>query len=147
MVSCPEEWAFGGRGGQGLYVLAPPPNPIHVFTHVNCPPCLQTPSSDFWKELRLALPRKVQYRSMEGDPQTRLQDDKDPMLIVRSRLPEGRTLDPELDPDPEGDLGRLTSPTPDPEKLTLSWREAAEGEGAPEGTQVVGTVPCSRGWL
>lgn len=94
MVSCPEEWAFGGRGGQGLYVLAPPPNPIHVFTHVNCPPCLQTPSSDFWKELRLALPRKVQYRSMEGDPQTRLQDDKDPMLIVRSRLPEGRTLDP-----------------------------------------------------
>ncbi|XP_057582376.1 single Ig IL-1-related receptor isoform X5 [Hippopotamus amphibius kiboko] len=68
-------------------------------------PQLPTPSSDFWKELQLALPRKVQYRTMEGDPQTRLQDDKDPMLIVRGRVPEGRTLDPELDPDPEGDLG------------------------------------------
>ncbi|XP_074193125.1 single Ig IL-1-related receptor isoform X5 [Rhinolophus sinicus] len=65
----------------------------------------RTPSSDFWKELQLALPRKVQYRAMEGDPQTRLQDDKDPMLVVRGRLPEGGTLDPELDPDPEGDLG------------------------------------------
>ncbi|XP_014651303.1 PREDICTED: single Ig IL-1-related receptor isoform X1 [Ceratotherium simum simum] len=64
-----------------------------------------TPSSDFWKELQLALPRKVQYRTTEGDPQTRLQDDKDPMLIVRGRVPEGRTLDPELDPDPDGDLG------------------------------------------
>lgn len=45
---------------------------------------------------------------MEGDPQTRLQDDKDPMLVVRGRLPEGGTLDPELDPDPEGDLGMPT---------------------------------------
>lgn len=96
-----------------------------VHTTLTAPPCLQTPSSDFWKELRLALPRKVQYRSMEGDPQTRLQDDKDPMLIVRGRLPESRTLDPELDPDPEGDLGMSTSPTPDPKKLSLSWREAA----------------------
>lgn len=42
---------------------------------------------------------------MEGDPQTRLQDDKDPMLVVRGRVPEGGTLDPELDPDPAGDLG------------------------------------------
>lgn len=116
---------LGPRRPGSLYVGFTPPNPIHVFTHVNCPPCFQTPSSDFWKELRLALPRKVQYRSMEGDPQTRLQDDKDPMLIVRGRLPEGRTLDPELDPDPEGDLGMPTSPTPDPKKLSLSWREAA----------------------
>ncbi|XP_070639219.1 single Ig IL-1-related receptor isoform X1 [Bos indicus] len=77
----------------------------HLVTLLLWKPGSVTPSSDFWKELRLALPRKVQYRSMEGDPQTRLQDDKDPMLIVRSRLPEGRTLDPELDPDPEGDLG------------------------------------------
>ncbi|XP_017898456.1 PREDICTED: single Ig IL-1-related receptor isoform X2 [Capra hircus] len=77
----------------------------HLVTLLLWKPGSVTPSSDFWKELRLALPRKVQYRSMEGDPQTRLQDDKDPMLIVRGRLPEGRTLDPELDPDPEGDLG------------------------------------------
>lgn len=77
----------------------------HLVTLLLWKPGSVTPSSDFWKELRLALPRKVQYRSMEGDPQTRLQDDKDPMLIVRGQLPEGRTLDPELDPDPEGDLG------------------------------------------
>lgn len=62
---------------------------------------------------------------MEGDPQTRLQDDKDPMLIVGGRGPEGRTLDPELDPDPEGDLGMPTGPTPGPENLRLGWREAA----------------------
>lgn len=74
--------------------------------------CPQTPSSDFWKELRLALPRKVHYRAMEGDPQTRLQDDKDPMLIVGGHIREGRTLDPELDPDPEGDLGMCTQPHP-----------------------------------
>ncbi|XP_008048176.1 single Ig IL-1-related receptor-like, partial [Carlito syrichta] len=63
------------------------------------------PSSDFWKELQLALPRKVQYRPVEGDPQTQLQDDKDPMLTVRGRVREGQAPDPELDPDPEGDLG------------------------------------------
>ncbi|XP_060158650.1 single Ig IL-1-related receptor isoform X1 [Globicephala melas] len=77
----------------------------HLVTLLLWRPGSVTPSSDFWKELQLALPRKVQYRAMEGDPQTRLQDDKDPMLIVRGRVPEGRTLDPELDPDPEGDLG------------------------------------------
>ncbi|XP_057582374.1 single Ig IL-1-related receptor isoform X3 [Hippopotamus amphibius kiboko] len=81
------------------------PHPCHCSHTLAAPRGLQTPSSDFWKELQLALPRKVQYRTMEGDPQTRLQDDKDPMLIVRGRVPEGRTLDPELDPDPEGDLG------------------------------------------
>ncbi|XP_059788452.1 single Ig IL-1-related receptor isoform X3 [Balaenoptera ricei] len=77
----------------------------HLVTLLLWRPGSVTPSSDFWKELQLALPRKVQYRAMEGDPQTRLQDDKDPMLIVRGRVPEGQTLDPELDPDPEGDLG------------------------------------------
>ncbi|XP_047630781.1 single Ig IL-1-related receptor isoform X3 [Phacochoerus africanus] len=77
----------------------------HLVTLLLWRPGSVTPSSDFWKELQLALPRKVQYRAMEGDPQTRLQDDKDPMLIVGGRGPEGRTLDPELDPDPEGDLG------------------------------------------
>lgn len=54
---------------------------------------------------------------MEGDPQTRLQDDKDPMLIVRGHVPEGQALDPELDPDPEGDLGMCTQPHPNPGKL------------------------------
>ncbi|XP_032346272.1 single Ig IL-1-related receptor isoform X1 [Camelus ferus] len=77
----------------------------HLVTLLLWRPGSVMPSSDFWKELQLALPRKVQYRAMEGDPQTRLQDDKDPMLIVGSRVPEGRSLDPELDPDPEGDLG------------------------------------------
>lgn len=77
----------------------------HLVTLLRWKPGSVTPSSNFWKELQLALPRKVQYRAMEGDPQTRLQDDKDPMLVVRGRLPEGGTLDPELDPDPEGDLG------------------------------------------
>lgn len=49
---------------------------------------------------------------MEGDPQTRLQDDKDPMLIVQGHVPEGRTLNVQLDPDPEGDLGMLSWPHP-----------------------------------
>ncbi|XP_053780834.1 single Ig IL-1-related receptor [Desmodus rotundus] len=77
----------------------------HLVTLLRWRPGSVTPSSDFWKELQLALPRKVQYRTREGDPQTRLQDDKDPMLIVRGHVSEGRTLDPELDLDPEGDLG------------------------------------------
>ncbi|XP_062951662.1 single Ig IL-1-related receptor [Cynocephalus volans] len=77
----------------------------HLVTLLLWRPGSVTPSSDFWKELHLALPRKVQYRPVEGDPQTHLQDDKDPMLVVRGRVREGRALRPELDPDPEGDLG------------------------------------------
>ncbi|XP_007947558.1 single Ig IL-1-related receptor [Orycteropus afer afer] len=77
----------------------------HLVTLLLWRPGSVTPSSDFWKELQLALPRKVRYRAIEGDPQTQLQDDKDPMLIVRGSAPEARTMDPELDPDPEGDLG------------------------------------------
>lgn len=84
----------------------------HLVTLLRWKPGSVTPSSDFWKELQLALPRKVQYRAMEGDPQTRLQDDKDPMLVVRGRVPEGGTLDPELDPDPAGDLGMPTRAHP-----------------------------------
>ncbi|XP_027809368.2 single Ig IL-1-related receptor isoform X1 [Marmota flaviventris] len=76
----------------------------HLVTLLLWRPGSVTPSSDFWKELQLALPRKVQYRPVEGDPQTRLQEDKDPMLIVRGPV-EGGALEPELDPDPEGDLG------------------------------------------
>ncbi|NWJ10670.1 SIGIR protein, partial [Crypturellus undulatus] len=59
-----------------------------------------TPSSDFWKELCLALPRKVAFRAAMGDPQTRLQEDKDPMLIVHGSDPESHA-----DPHPDGDLG------------------------------------------
>lgn len=78
----------------------------HLVTLLLWRPGSVTPSSDFWKELQLALPRKVRFRALEGDPQTHMQEDKDPMLIVRGRGPEGRSgLGSELDPDPEGDLG------------------------------------------
>ncbi|XP_062973129.1 single Ig IL-1-related receptor isoform X2 [Elgaria multicarinata webbii] len=56
------------------------------------------PSSDFWKELCLALPRKVSYPGLRGDPQTHLQEDKDPMLILHSNY-----LDFRGDSHPEGD--------------------------------------------
>ncbi|KAM9301710.1 single Ig IL-1-related receptor [Gastrophryne carolinensis] len=55
-----------------------------------------SPASEFWKELRLALPRKIPLPEGQGDPQTQCQDDKDPMLTVSSEA---------ADPDPEGDLG------------------------------------------
>ncbi|XP_063800803.1 single Ig IL-1-related receptor isoform X2 [Pseudophryne corroboree] len=55
-----------------------------------------SPASDFWKELRLALPRKISLVDGKGDPQTQCQDDKDPMLTGSSEA---------ADPDPEGDLG------------------------------------------
>ena len=70
------------------------------------PPCpAQTPSSDFWKELCLALPRKVSFQGAMGDPQTQLQEDKDPMLILHSSY-----LDSGGDLHPDGDLG--TGPWP-----------------------------------
>ncbi|NXC22745.1 SIGIR protein, partial [Corythaeola cristata] len=59
-----------------------------------------TPSSDFWKELCLALPRKVSFQGTRGDPQTQLQEDKDPMLILHSS-----DLDSSGDLHPDGDLG------------------------------------------
>lgn len=65
----------------------------------------QTPSSDFWKELCLALPRKVSFQGTMGDPQTQLQEDKDPMLILHSSY-----LDSGGDLHPDGDLG--TGPCP-----------------------------------
>ncbi|XP_061465882.1 single Ig IL-1-related receptor isoform X2 [Rhineura floridana] len=58
------------------------------------------PSSDFWKELCLALPRKESYRGLRGDPQTNLQEDKDPMLILQNNY-----LDFREDSHPEGDTG------------------------------------------
>uniref|UniRef100_A0A8C8RYS0 Single Ig and TIR domain containing n=1 Tax=Pelusios castaneus TaxID=367368 RepID=A0A8C8RYS0_9SAUR len=63
-----------------------------------------TPSSDFWKELCLALPRKVSYHAIMGDPQIQLQEDKDPMLILHSSY-----LEYHGDPHPEGDLGACLS--------------------------------------
>ncbi|XP_061630660.1 single Ig IL-1-related receptor [Phyllopteryx taeniolatus] len=60
-----------------------------------------TPSSAFWKELALAMPRRVVFRSESaGDPQTVLQDDKDPMLTL-----DPDYLDCRSDTDPAGDLG------------------------------------------
>ncbi|XP_070762772.1 single Ig IL-1-related receptor [Enoplosus armatus] len=60
-----------------------------------------TPSSVFWKELALAMPRRVVFRSESaGDPQTMLQDDKDPMLTL-----DADYLDCRSDTDPAGDLG------------------------------------------
>ncbi|KAL1247751.1 hypothetical protein QQF64_023127 [Cirrhinus molitorella] len=60
-----------------------------------------TPSSGFWKELALAMPRKVTFRrESSADPQTLLQGDKDPMLTQQPDY-----LDCSLDPDPAGDLG------------------------------------------
>ncbi|KAK2842378.1 hypothetical protein Q5P01_012578 [Channa striata] len=60
-----------------------------------------TPSSVFWKELSLAMPRRVVfYSESAGDPQTVLQDDKDPMLTV-----DPDYLDCHSDTDPAGDLG------------------------------------------
>uniref|UniRef100_A0A3B1JD46 Single immunoglobulin and toll-interleukin 1 receptor (TIR) domain n=1 Tax=Astyanax mexicanus TaxID=7994 RepID=A0A3B1JD46_ASTMX len=60
-----------------------------------------TPSSGFWKELALAMPRKVVFHTKSsGDPQTLLQDDKDPMLTLQPDY-----LDCRPDPDPAGDLG------------------------------------------
>uniref|UniRef100_A0A8C3CTI7 Single Ig and TIR domain containing n=1 Tax=Cairina moschata TaxID=8855 RepID=A0A8C3CTI7_CAIMO len=66
-----------------------------------------TPSSDFWKELCLALPRKVSFQGTMGDPQTQLQEDKDPMLILHSSY-----LDSRGDPHPDGDLGAGSCPPP-----------------------------------
>ncbi|XP_041852235.1 single Ig IL-1-related receptor [Melanotaenia boesemani] len=60
-----------------------------------------TPSSVFWKELALVMPRRVIFHSESaGDPQTMLQDDKDPMLTD-----DPDYLDCRSDADPAGDLG------------------------------------------
>lgn len=60
-----------------------------------------TPLSVFWKELALAMPHRVVFRSASaGDPQTVLQEDKDPMLTLDSDF-----LDCRSDTDLAGDLG------------------------------------------
>ncbi|KAK7892121.1 hypothetical protein WMY93_024084 [Mugilogobius chulae] len=60
-----------------------------------------TPSSVFWKELSLAMPRRIFFHSdSSGDPQTFLHGDRDPMLTV-----DPDYLDCRSDTDPAGDLG------------------------------------------
>ncbi|CAN9499399.1 unnamed protein product [Ophioblennius macclurei] len=60
-----------------------------------------TPSSVFWKELSLAMPRRLVFHSdSAGDPQTMLQDDKDPMLTLNPDY-----LDCRPDSDGAGDPG------------------------------------------
>uniref|UniRef100_A0A3Q2DTX0 Single Ig IL-1-related receptor-like n=1 Tax=Cyprinodon variegatus TaxID=28743 RepID=A0A3Q2DTX0_CYPVA len=64
-----------------------------------------TPSSSFWKELALAMPRSVIFhKESAGDPQTVLQDDKDPMLTL-----DPDYLDCRSDIDPAGDLGKSST--------------------------------------
>lgn len=59
------------------------------------------PSSVFWKELVLAMPRRVVFHcESAGDPQTMRQEDKDPMLTV-----DPDYLDCRSETDPAGDLG------------------------------------------
>ncbi|XP_077372790.1 single Ig IL-1-related receptor [Festucalex cinctus] len=85
-----------------------------------------TPSSTFWKELALAMPRRVVLRSeAAGDPQTVLQDDKDPMLTL-----DPDYLDCRSDTDPAGDLGvrlpvykAMTSKAPVLPAVSISKRE------------------------
>uniref|UniRef100_A0A3Q3FUE7 Single immunoglobulin and toll-interleukin 1 receptor (TIR) domain n=1 Tax=Labrus bergylta TaxID=56723 RepID=A0A3Q3FUE7_9LABR len=67
-----------------------------------------TPSSVFWKELALAMPRRVVFHSeAAGDPQTLLQDDRDPMLTLNPDY-----LDCRSDTDPAGDLAPVLPPAP-----------------------------------
>nr|XP_057931132.1 single Ig IL-1-related receptor [Doryrhamphus excisus] len=73
----------------------------HSLTFVTWKHNSVTPSSVFWKELALAMPRRMIFHSESaGDPQTALQDDKDPMLTL-----DPDYLDCRSDTDPNGDLG------------------------------------------
>uniref|UniRef100_A0A8C5R0X2 Single Ig and TIR domain containing n=1 Tax=Leptobrachium leishanense TaxID=445787 RepID=A0A8C5R0X2_9ANUR len=81
-----------------------------------------SPSSDFWKELRLALPRKLALPSGKGDPQTQFQEDKDPMLTENNER---------ADPDPEGDLGvhRALYKAPPPRMAPVTPTEERRNAG------------------
>lgn len=73
----------------------------HTLTILTWKHTSVTPSSAFWKELALAMPRRVIFHNESaGDPQTVLQDDKDPMLTL-----DPDYLDCRSDADPAGDLG------------------------------------------
>ncbi|NXS40968.1 SIGIR protein, partial [Balaeniceps rex] len=92
-----------------------------------------TPSSDFWKELCLALPRKVSFQGTVGDPQTQLQEDKDPMLILHSSY-----LDSGGDLHPDGDLGLrgCIFRSPPPSRIGGPGAPMALAAGATEDTQL-----------
>ncbi|NWW90863.1 SIGIR protein, partial [Rhynochetos jubatus] len=93
-----------------------------------------TPSSDFWKELCLALPRKVAFQGTAGDPQTQLQEDKDPMLTLHSGYPDCGG-----DPHPDGDLGTglrgCVFGSPPPPRLRGPGTPMASAAGAREDTE------------
>ncbi|KAK4822351.1 hypothetical protein QYF61_013542 [Mycteria americana] len=95
----------------------------------------QTPSSDFWKELCLALPRKVSFQGTVGDPQTQLQEDKDPMLILHSSY-----LDGSGDLHPDGDLGTglrgCVFRSPPPPRIGGLGAPVASAAGATEDAQL-----------
>ncbi|XP_009638892.1 single Ig IL-1-related receptor [Egretta garzetta] len=95
----------------------------------------ETPSSDFWKELCLALPRKVSFQGTMGDPQTQLQEDKDPMLILHSSY-----LDSGGDLHPDGDLGTglrgCVFRSPPPPRIGGLGAPMASAAGVTEDTQL-----------
>ncbi|XP_064309228.1 single Ig IL-1-related receptor isoform X1 [Phalacrocorax carbo] len=94
-----------------------------------------TPSSDFWKELCLALPRKVSFQGTMADPQTQLQEDKDPMLILHSSY-----LDSGGDLHPDGDLGTglrgYAFRSPRPPRIGGLGAPLAPAAGTTEDTQL-----------
>ncbi|XP_037755429.1 single Ig IL-1-related receptor isoform X1 [Chelonia mydas] len=93
-----------------------------------------TPSSDFWKELCLALPRKVSYQGIMADPQIQLEEDKDPMLILHSSYLEYRG-----DPHPEGDLAGVRGSIlrgPPPPRMTSPDGPPALAAGIMEEVQL-----------
>ncbi|NWR80167.1 SIGIR protein, partial [Centropus unirufus] len=91
-----------------------------------------TPSSDFWKELCLALPRKVSFQGAMGDPQTQLQEDKDPMLILHSNY---RDTGGDLHPDGDLGTGLWAFRSPPPPRLGGPRAPVASAVGAREDVQ------------
>ncbi|KFP17462.1 Single Ig IL-1-related receptor, partial [Egretta garzetta] len=116
------------------------PSPVRLRDGPNAqliflPAPSQTPSSDFWKELCLALPRKVSFQGTMGDPQTQLQEDKDPMLILHSSY-----LDSGGDLHPDGDLGTglrgCVFRSPPPPRIGGLGAPMASAAGVTEDTQL-----------
>jgi len=79
--------------------------------------CVQNPSSVFWKELVLAMPRRMAFQcESAGDPQTMRQEDKDPMLTL-----DPDYLDCRSETDPAGDLGTGTAGSGPPYLLPIIY--------------------------
>lgn len=65
------------------------------------------------------MPRRVVFRSQSaGDPQTMLQDDKDPMLTLNPNY-----LDCHSDTDPAGDLGKDRDGPEANERSPHTWED------------------------